>query len=249
MMIKDYQNYEFSIREKMVCFIEGMILNGTIALLFYDSVYALLPGMLLVVFYFREKKCLLAGKRKRQVRTELKEFLNILIAALQTGRSIENGFEEAWKDLDRYTEKETVFLQELKRICAGVQVGEPLEKLLSDFAVRSGVEELEYFAQVFSIGKRSGGNLVGIMKNTIRMIQERMEAEQEIAAAIAQQQLEFRIMTIIPLAIICYLRIGAGSLLECLYGNLLGVTVMTVCLLIYGGCYLYGKRLLAFENR
>lgn len=247
-MIKDYRIYQFDKREGFICFLEGMVLNGVISFLFYNSVYAMFPGMILIMFYFREKKRVLGQKRMRRMRLELKEFLNALIAALQTGRSIENAFAEALKDTARYMEKDTVFLREIKRICGGVEMGEPLEKMLMDFSERCHMEELQYFAQVLSIGKRTGGNIVSIMKNTIRMIQERMDAEEEIAATIAEKQLEFHVMTVIPLAIIIYLRLGAGGLLDSLYGNFTGIFVMTVCLMLYGGCYLYGKRLLEFEN-
>lgn len=247
-MIKDYRVYEFKRKEKLWYFLEGMVLNAVIAILFYNSGYAIPPGMLLVVFFFKEKKRILVQKRMRQMRIELKEFLNALIAALQTGRSMENAFAEALKDTARFLERDTVFILEMRRICAGVEVGEPLEKMLAEFSGRSHMEELEYFSQVFSIGKRSGGNMIAIMKNTIRMLQERMDAEEEIATTIAEKQFEFRVMTVVPLAIIIYLRAGAGSLLNCLYGNLTGILVMTVCLMIYGGCYLYGKRLLEFKN-
>lgn len=247
-MIKDYRIYDFNRKEKICCFAEGMALNGLIAVLFYNSVYAMVPGILLVLLYFREKKRVLAQKRLQHMRIELKEFLNALIAALQTGRSMENAFWESCKDTARYLEKDTAFLLEMKRICGGVEMGEPLERMLMDFADRSHMEELQYFAQVFSIGKRSGGNIVSIMKNTIRMIQERMEVEEEIATITAEKMLEFQVMTIIPMAIIIYLRISAGGLLECLYGNLTGILVMSCCLMIYGGCYLYGRRLLEFEN-
>lgn len=247
-MIKDYRVYQLGQKERVLCFLEGMILNGVISLLFYDSFYAMIPGVILIIFYFKEKKRMLVRKRMRCMRVELKEFLNALIAALQTGRSIENAFAEAFRDTARYVEKDTAFVLEMKRICAGVEVGEPLEKMLMEFSGRSHMEELQYFSQVFSIGKRSGGNIVAIMKNTIRMLQERMDAEGEIATTIAEKQLEFQVMTIVPLAIILYLRAGAGGLIDSLYGNLTGILVMTVCLIIYGGCYLYGKRLLEFEN-
>ena len=247
-MIKDYRRYEFSQKEKIRYFLEGMLLNGVIGILFYNSFYAMVPGMVLVVFYQKEKKRVLVQKRMEQVRLELKEFLNTLIAALQTGRSMENAFVEAYRDLAGYVEADTVFLQEIKRICKGVEMGEALEKMLAAFAERSHMEELQYFSQVLSIGKRSGGNIISIMKNTIRMLLERMDAEKEITTAIAEKRMEFQIMTVIPMAIILYLRAGAGGLLDTLYGNVTGILVMTICLLIYGGCYLYGKRLLEFED-
>ena len=79
------------------------------------------------------------------------------------------------------------------------------------------------------------------------MLQEKMEAEAEIYAVLAEKRLEFQLMSVIPLGIILYLRIGAGNLLESLYQNGVGIVVMTGCLLVYGGCYLYGKRLLEID--
>lgn len=247
-MIEDYRIYTFDKKETILGFLEGMLLNALLAFLFYNSFYAMLPGMILVFLYRKEKRRILCRKRMRQMRIDLKEFLNTLIAALQTGRSMENAFCEAYRDMNGYIGKDTPFLQEIKRICAGIAVGGSLEKLLMEFSERSHIEELEYFAQVFSIGKRSGGNLVGIMKNTIRMIQERMDAEEEIYTVIAEKQFEFRIMCVIPVGIIGYLRIGAANLIHSLYGSVPGVVVMTVCLGIYGGCYIYGQRLLEIKD-
>ena len=247
-MIKDYRVYRFNRKEKISALFEGMFLNAIVSLLFFDSFVAMIPGILLVILYVKEKKRRLMRKRFRQLRTELKEFLNELIVALQTGRSIENAFAEALKDTERYLEKETLFVLEMKKICAGVSIGESLEKLILQFAYRSHLEELEYFAEVFSVGKRSGGNLIAIMKNTIRMIQEKMDGEEEIYTVIADKQMEFQVMCVIPFVIIIYLRISAGTLMNHLYGNITGIAIMAACVLVYGGCYLYGKRILEIES-
>ena len=247
-MIKDYRVYRFNQKEKISALFEGMFLNAIVSFLFFDSFVAMIPGILLVIIYFKEKKRRLMRKRFRQLRTELKEFLNELIVALQTGRSIENAFAEALKDTERYLEKETLFVLEMKKICAGVSIGESLEKLILQFAYRSHLEELEYFAEVFSVGKQSGGNLIAIMKNTIRMIQEKMDGEEEIYTVIADKQMEFQVMCVIPFVIIIYLRISAGTLMNHLYGNITGIVIMAACVLVYGGCYLYGKRILEIES-
>ena len=136
----------------------------------------------------------------------------------------------------------------MKKIGGSMSVGEPLEKLLLDFSTRSHLEEMEYFAEVFLIGKHSGGNLIGIMKNTIRMLQERMDAEEELYTILTEKQVEFYLMSIIPLVILLYLRIGANQLIQSLYGNITGICMMILCLLIYGGCYLYGKRILEIDG-
>lgn len=246
-MIKDYRIFEFDKKGKIIALLQGLLLNAMVSFLFYNSWFAMLPGMLVVILFWKEKKRILAQKRMRRMRVELKEFFDAFIVALQTGRSVENAFVQAMNDLETYTGKNTELLMELKRICAGVAVGEALEKLVLEFSERSYLEELQYFAEVFAIARRSGGNLVSIMKNTIRMLRERMEVEEEIYTVIAEKRMEFYMMCVIPLGMIVYLRIGAGNFLESLYGNITGIAVMTICLGIYGGCYFYGKRLLEFE--
>ena len=247
-MIKDYRIYTFSWKERLVCWIEGMVLNGTVSILFFDSFLAMIPGVVLVFFYHQEKKIRLMRRRIHHLRKEFQCFLNEMIAALQTGRSIENAFLEAIKDTEKYLEQETIFVMEMKKIGGSMSVGEPLEKLLLDFSTRSHLEEMEYFAEVFLIGKHSGGNLIGIMKNTIRMLQERMDAEEELYTILTEKQVEFYLMSIIPLVILLYLRIGANQLIQSLYGNITGICMMSLCLLIYGGCYLYGKRILEIDG-
>ena len=204
-MIKDYRIYTFSWKERLVCWIEGMVLNGTVSILFFDSFLAMIPGVVLVFFYHQEKKRRLMRRRIHHLRKEFQCFLNEMIAALQTGRSIENAFLEAIKDTEKYLEQETIFVMEMKKIGGSMSVGEPLEKLLLDFSTRSHLEEMEYFAEVFLIGKHSGGNLIGIMKNTIRMLQERMDAEEELYTILTEKQVEFYLMSIIPLVILMYL--------------------------------------------
>ena len=247
-MIKDYRIYCFSWKERLVCWAEGMVLNGILSILFFDSFLAMIPGMAVVFFYHQEKKRRLMRKRIHELRKEFQCFLNEMIAALQTGRSIENAFLEAVKDTEKYLEQETLFVLEMKKIGGSIGVGEPLEKLLLDFSMRNHLEEMEYFAEVFLIGKRSGGNLIGIMKNTIRMLQERMDTEEELYTILTEKQLEFYLMSIIPLVILLYLRIGAKQLIQSLYGNLTGICMMSLCLVIYGGCYLYGKRILEVDG-
>ena len=247
-MLTDYRDYKFSKQEKIRVFGEGMLLNGMVSFLFYNSWIAMIPGMALVCFWFREKQRMKNRRRMEGMRNELKEFFHALIAALQTGRSMENAFAEAVRDLQNYSGRDTDLIRELRRICAGIGVGEPLEKQLEEFSRRAHLEELEYFAEVFLVAKRSGGNIVAIMKNTLRMLQERMDAEEEIRTVIAEKQMEFYIMCVIPIGMMTYLRVTSGNFIRCLFGNPTGIFVMTLCLVIYGGCVLYGKRLLEFEN-
>ena len=73
-------------------------------------------------------------------------------------------------------------------------MNENIESILKDFAERSGIEEIQHFADVFGF-KRTGGNLVEIIRTTTRMISERIEIKQEIETSLAAKRQEQRILS------------------------------------------------------
>ncbi len=69
-------------------------------------------------------------------------------------------------------------------------MNEPIETVLFDFAQRAHLEDLTNFVDVFVISKRSGGNLVEIMRNTSTLIGDKLQIEQEIETLLAKRKLE-----------------------------------------------------------
>ena len=57
------------------------------------------------------------------------------------------------------------------------------------------------------------------------------------------KQLEHTIMSVIPAAIILYLRFAFSGFLDVLYEGVFGRMVMTVCLMIYAAAILLGRRM------
>lgn len=86
-----------------------------------------------------------------------------------------------------------------------------------------------------------------VIRSTAAQMAEIMDTRREIATLLASKVYEQRIMTVMPLAVLLYLRIGSREFLEGLYHNAAGVCVATVCLIIYLGAYWMGKRMVQFE--
>ena len=63
----------------------------------------------------------------------------------------------------------------------------------------------------------------------------------------AAKKLEFKIMCAIPFAMICYLKLSFPSFMQVLYGNVLGVVIMTICLLVYVIAFEMGKKIVEIE--
>ena len=133
---------------------------------------------------------------------------------------------------------------EFAKMNVAVRMNQPLEQELQDFADRSGCEDIESFAEVFSFAKRSGGDFVGIIQTAVLRISGKIEIEREIATAVAGKKLEGRIMNGMPLFILAYLNLTSGDFLELLYGNVLGVVVMTAALAAYAGAIRLSEKIL-----
>ena len=103
------------------------------------------------------------------------------------------------------------------------------------------------FVTVFSMAKRSGGDMIAIIRNAVYQIGEKIDVKREIHTMMAAKKLEFRIMSAVPFAMICYMKVSFPDFLDVLYGNVLGAVIMSVCLLIYAGAFELGKRIVEVE--
>ncbi|MCR5508905.1 MAG: type II secretion system F family protein [Lachnospiraceae bacterium] len=217
-------------------------LAALIAYTFYDSPYALIPLMLPGGLCLKKVKEILIQRRKRKLADQFKDLIDAVNASMQAGFSAENAFREAYKEMAGLYGNDALISVEVRLFISRLDSGVPLEHILKDFALRAGVEDITDFADVFSIAKRNGGNIGGIIKDTVRMMKEKEETDKEIRVILSGRKLEQKIMCIIPFLIIIYLRVTSRNFFGILYHDPAGAAVMTLCLLIMGvSCHISQK--------
>ena len=86
-----------------------------------------------------------------------------------------------------------------------------------------------------------------IIRNAVRQMSEKIDVEREITTLMSAKKMEFKIMTMIPMAMILYMKISFPQFFDVLYGNILGVVIMSACLLVYFVAYEVGKRIVEVE--
>ena len=243
----DYRIYRFDRREWIRYGLESVGITGIVTFCFYNSVAAMLLWPLVLAGYLREKKKVLLEQRKKELKNQFKDAVQAMAAALAAGYSVENAVREAQKDLRMIYGTDVDMAQELLAMQRKLDANQTLESAVRDFAERSGLAEAETFAEIFSVAKRSGGDLIGIMRNTARTIAQTVDTERQIAGVLASRRYEQRIMSLIPFVIVVYLRTGCPGFMAPVYGNLVGIGLMTACLGLYLGAWYLGKRLLEIE--
>ena len=178
-----------------------------------------------------------------EFRSQFKECLQAIAASLNVGYSVENTIREAYHDLKHLYSKKARILIELQKMIYQLEMHVAVEYVLEDFSFRVQQEDVHDFIAIFSSAKKMGGDSLQILRNAILVMGEKIDIEQDIQVLLSAKKLEFKIMCMIPIGIILYMRLSFPAFIETLYGNILGVCLMTVCLLAYIWAYHLGKKI------
>ncbi len=230
--LPDYSHYPLTRGQYAAIAAVGGLCFFTAAYLFYHSIVVACMASCLGLAVPRFRKRTLIARRKQRLKLQFKEALFSLISSLAAGRSIENAFLAAQEDLHLlYPDARTELLQEFQIIRFRLEHAEPLESALRNMADRAHIEEIAQFVDVLSACKRSGGDLVEVMKRTSSIICEKLETDQEIAVLLAQKKLEGQIMMAVPFVFLAFLGLAAPDYMSSLY-NGLGYVLLTAGLLV-----------------
>ena len=226
---------------------KGLLLILLLAELFYDSLWAV-PALSLLLPYIIKR----AGENKRdlarqQLNIAFRDGILAVSGALSAGYAVETAFGEALKSLYFLYPGNHRIIKEFQLIVRGIEMNRTPEELLDDFAERSGLEDVQIFAEVFAVSKRSGGNIAGVISDTAARIGEKIEVRREIETYLSAKKFEQKIMNVMPAGIILYVKLTSPDFLQGLYKNPAGILIMTCCLLLYGGAYLLSEKLMKIE--
>lgn len=224
-----------------------MLLNGIVSYLFYREKIAFVIGLLLYPVFYRRKKRIAANGRKAELKVQFKDCLLSVSGAMRAGYSVENAWKEAEKDVLQQYGKESSIYKELRHMNRQVDCNVPLEKLLENLADRSHIEDIENFSGIFSFAKRSGGDFTAIIGTSVQQLRDKMELKEEIETAVAAKKMEQKVMNAVPLVILAFVNAASADFLAVLYHNAAGVLIMSICLAVYAGAYLWSEKIVDIE--
>ena len=190
---------------------------------------------------YREEKQAKEGQRKNRA---FKELLELLSGFLQAGMSLENSFLQAEGQLAMLGEDGKDMIYALHQMNQKVKVNIAVEQAYMELAEQMDLEEACAFGEILLFAKRLGGNYGKNIQRTATKLGEKMSLQEEITTMMAQKKLEMKVMLVIPLAIIAYVRLTSADLLAVLYGNLAGGLIMSACLVVYVLMALWSRRIM-----
>lgn len=242
--LTDYTTLVLSRRQRWSCIgISGLLFFG-VGLLFYHHWIAgivLAVGALGVPRYWTK---VLLDRRRTTLGLHFKQALYALSSALAAGKSVENGFRESVEDLRMLNpETDTDLIREFTILRTRMEYGQPIEEALQDFADRARIEDITNFADVFITCKRTGGDLVEVVRRTSSVIGEKLDIQQDIMVAVAQKRFESKAMFAAPFIFLLFLNFTAKDFMAPLYSGM-GYLISTGALVMLAGCYLWITRIM-----
>jgi len=245
----DYNEYRLSLKEWIVFVGEVLGIAVLAAFVFFDlpllGIVLSVPAVLILRKPLKRRK---AEKRKERFKKQFLNAVTLLGDYLKSGYSVENAIERSTRELEELWGNQSDVVREWRRMAAGQRTARTPENLFRDLGERSGIEEVRTFSELFEIVKRSGGQLSSVVQNTADRLSEAFRVEEQIRTATASKRFEERIMSVMPLGILLYIRFGSPDLLTPLYATLFGRVFMTACLGLYGAAIYVSGRILKIRT-
>lgn len=242
-----YTEYRLSNQQLALSVIMGCLTVFAAIYLFYHSIpLSIIVGMLGLAAP-RWRRMALLERRRNRLKLQFKEALFSLTSSLAAGRSLENAFRGVLEDMKLlYSDSGADMLKEFQTICYRLENLEPLEGALRDLAARAQIDEITQFVDALTTCKRSGGDLLEVMKRTSTIIGDKLTVEGEIKVLLAQKKFESRIMMAVPFVFLGFLGFAAPDYMEPLY-SVLGYTLLTVLFLLLLGCFWVMDRIMRID--
>jgi len=260
----NYNVYYMKFVEKVLYFILAFVVGAAVGYLFYGGigkdefgqptalttilnvVISSIVGIAAGVLYLPIRTNQILNKKRNVLKLQFRELLDALSTSLGSGKNVIDAFKSAYDDLRIIYSEEASIIQELSIIIDGINNNIDVEVSLMDFGIRSGIEDIQSFANVFETCYRKGGNIKDVIKNTQQIITEKMEVEMEIQTVVAASSNEQTIMTVLPILLIALIKMMSPEFA----GNFVtpvGLIATTIAIVMFVAAYFVGKKILAIK--
>lgn len=227
----DYSTYYMTKEEIILYTLIGCAVMFALGYIFYRSIFVSIIFALIGIKYPEIKTKSIISDRQKKISYQFKDMLYAMQSAVASGTSVENSVTMALEEMKKqYADPNTIIIKELELMVNRISVGTNIEEVFADFAARTHNEDVFTFSNIFEISKRTGGNIVEIMRETTTVISEKIETKGEIDTKLAGRKAEGRVMIVMPIALILFMSKATGDFMEPVFTTMPGRIAATVSL-------------------
>lgn len=238
----DYAVYHMRKANVVIGGLAGAVLGAAVVQIFFSlaglMIAAVPVGLAAGILVYKN---MLLNKRKNRLLMQFRDMLESVSSSIGSGRNVKDAFTGAYEDMKNQYGEEADIVAELQIIKSGLYNNINIEAMLQDFARRSHDENIQNFADVFSVANRRGGNIRQIIYETKNVINDKIMIEQEIQTLISGKKNELNIMMVLPLIVVSQTKAMQGDA----SGDVLfGFLVKMAALGMFAVAYVIGRKMM-----
>lgn len=257
----NYMVYYLKLWEKILYFIVAFAVGAFIGYLFYGGLAKdeygqatvtthilniLIPsavGFVAGKIFLPMRQKQIIEKRRILLRGQFRDMLEGLVTSLGAGNNVPDSFAAVYEDLKIQYDADAYIIKEIEIILAGIRHNVPVEDVIMDFGKRSGIGDIETFANVFNISYRKGGNIKDVIRNTHSILSEKIEIMEDIETTVTSGKLDQKIMLVMPILLIAIIKFMSPEF-AANFATPTGIAATTVAVACFVGAYFLGKVML-----
>ena len=257
----NYKVYYMSVMEKILYFILAFAVGAAVGYLFYGGIgkdefgqpttltYILdisipvLIGIVAGIAFLPIRTEQIIEKKRRKLNSQFRDMLEALTTSLGAGKNVSDSFRSVYDDLKVQYDDGADILKELEIILSGMANNVDIEDLLLDFGIRSGIDDIYSFANVFKICYRKGGNIKDTIRNTHNILSDKMEINEDIETIVTANKTEQNIMIVMPIGLIGMIKMLSADF-AANFVTPAGIIATTIGVALFVAAYYVGKAVL-----
>jgi len=235
----NYDTYTLNKKELFKYYSISLSAAFAVSYVFYDNiVFSILLSLILTCILKKHYMTYLKNKRREFLKNQFIELLQSLSASISAGRQMGEALAEGLSVMKSSYSSDSPLVIELEFMVKSIKESrEEEEQLLKNFAKRVKVTDISSFVEVYAICRETGGDMEKAIVKTSQIIMEKLSIEKEMKVLSAQKKFEGKLISIMPILVIIFLRVTSPSYLEPLYSTLAGKIIMSFSVIGMGYAY------------
>ena len=257
----NYKVYYMKPIEKIPYFLVAFVVGAVVGYLFYggigkdefgdptvttyilDVVISCSVGLVAGIMFLPIRTKQIITKKQSTLKSQFRDMLESLTTSLGAGKNVTDSFKAIYDDLKVQYEEDAYILKELEIIISGMANNIDVEDILEDFGRRSGIGDIESFANVFRICYRKGGNIKDTIRSTHAILSDKMEIAEDIETVVTGSKNEQNIMVVMPILLIGMIKFMSEDFANN-FTTPTGIISTTVAIGMFVASYFIGKAVL-----
>lgn len=264
MQTLNYKVYYMNMAEKIGYFLIGFIAGALVGYLFYGGLakdeygdpttttYILnilisgTTGVIAGLGFIPIRTEMIVTGRIKKLKTQFRDLLEALNTSFGAGKNVTDSFHGAYDDLRMQYDENAFIVKELEVVLSCMANNIDIEVALYDFGVRSGIDDIVSFANVFKVCYHKGGNIKETIRNTHAILSEKMEISEEIETIVTGAKSEQNLMVIMPIMLIGIIKLMSEDF-AANFATPSGVLATTIGIIMFVVAYLVGRKVLSIK--